>query len=42
MRVDLIPQSQLLKLPEVMVGGDAFITIRRRESYEDLVEAERV
>ena len=30
------------KPPEVMVGGDAFITIRRRESYEDLVAAERV
>lgn len=28
--------------PEVMVGGDAFITIRRRETYEDLVAAERV
>ena len=30
------------KPPEVMVGGDAFLTIRRRESYEDLVAAERV
>ena len=28
--------------PEVMVGGDAFITIRRRETYEDLIAAERV
>jgi len=28
--------------PEVLVGGDAFITIRRRETYEDLVAAERV
>ncbi|MBX2853082.1 MAG: diaminopimelate decarboxylase [Phycisphaeraceae bacterium] len=28
--------------PEVMVGGDAFLTIRRRETYEDLVAAERV
>ena len=30
------------KPPEVLVGGDAFITIRRRETYEDLVAAERV
>jgi diaminopimelate decarboxylase len=28
--------------PEVLVGGDAFITIRRRETYEDLLAAERV
>ena len=28
--------------PEVMVAGDAFLTIRRRETYEDLVAAERV
>ncbi len=28
--------------PEVMVAGDSFITIRRRETYEDLVAAERV
>jgi diaminopimelate decarboxylase len=30
------------KPPEILVGGDAFITIRRRETYEDLVAAERV
>ena len=28
--------------PEVLVGGDAFVTIRRRETYKDLVEAERL
>lgn len=28
--------------PEVLVGGDAFITIRRRETYKDLVAAEQV
>ncbi|MEM6256940.1 MAG: diaminopimelate decarboxylase [Planctomycetota bacterium] len=28
--------------PEVMVDGDAFTTIRRRETYEDLIAAERV
>lgn len=28
--------------PEVLVGGDAFITIRRRETYADLVEAEQI
>ncbi|MGB0766901.1 MAG: diaminopimelate decarboxylase [Phycisphaeraceae bacterium] len=27
---------------EVLVGGDAYLTIRRRETYEDLVAAERV
>lgn len=30
------------KPPEVLVGTDAFVTIRRRETYEDLVAAERV
>ena len=28
--------------PEVLVGGDAFVTIRRRETYEDLIAAERI
>jgi len=30
------------KPPEIMVAGDGFVTIRRRETYEDLVAAERV
>ena len=30
------------KPPEVMVAGDGFVTIRRRETYEDLVAAERL
>ena len=30
------------RLPEVLVDGDTFKVIRRRETYEDLVAAERV
>ena len=30
------------KPPEILVAGDGFITIRRRETFEDLVAAERI
>jgi diaminopimelate decarboxylase len=30
------------RVPEVLVDGDNFKVIRRRETYEDLVAAERV
>src|SRR5581483_5870765 len=30
------------RVPEVLVDGDSFKIIRRRETYEDLVAAERV
>lgn len=30
------------KPPEILVAGDSFVTIRRRETYEDLVTAERL
>ena len=30
------------RAPEVLVDGDSFKIIRRRETYEDLIAAERV
>jgi diaminopimelate decarboxylase len=30
------------RLPEILVKGDRWFTIRERESYEDLIRGERV